>query len=143
MKTIIALSVGLLFAGALASGQELTKEAKIESILALDKIDQDQMKSLLASTIPPGATPDQQARAQEMQRKVLESVKVAMEKIRPQLIKMYSETFSAGEIDDIYAFYQSPGGLALLQKKPALLSRTMALLVPAIQDIAKEIGGPK
>jgi hypothetical protein len=141
MKSIVAFGFSLVAASVLASGQELTKEAKIERILALESANNanvDQMKSLFASTIPTGMAPEQQAKVQETQRRMLESVKTLLDKIRPQLVKLYGETFSAEEIDSILAFYQSPAGHALLDKRPVIMSKTIALLMPEIQRLVKE-----
>ena len=69
---------------------------------------------------------------------MLESVKTLLDKIRPQLVKLYGETFSAEEIDNILTFYQSPAGHALLDKRPVIMSKTIALLMPEIQRLVKE-----
>ncbi len=72
MKSITVFALGLMFAGCLASAQELTKQAKIERLLTLTHaeamMDQafNQMKGTMASQVPTGATPEQQARAQEL-----------------------------------------------------------------------------
>ncbi len=144
MNRIVALCFSLVFA-VLASGQELTKEAKIERILTLDNASANlnQMKSMFASQIPTGMTPEQQDKTRETQRKILESVIALMDKIRPQLVRLYSETYSAEEIDGILAFYESPAGRALLDKRPVIMSKTMALMMPEMQRLVKEIGSQK
>ncbi|MDQ6663902.1 MAG: DUF2059 domain-containing protein [Acidobacteriota bacterium] len=145
MNRIVAFCFSLVFAGVLASGQELTKEAKIERILALadNNAILDLMKSSFTSAMPTGMTPEQRAKVQETQRRMLDSVKTLMVKIRPQLVKVYGETFSAEEIDSILAFYQSPAGHALLDKTPVIMSKTMALMMPEMQRLVKEITSQK
>jgi uncharacterized protein len=153
MKSIVLLTLGLLAGGTLATAQDSTKQAKIERILALTNADavMDQMfaqiKTMSASMTPPGATPQQQARSQEIQDKIMDLVKARMgwDKLRPQYAKVYDSTFSADEIDGILAFYQSPAGQGMLRKMPQLLSQTMAVvqtqmadIMPDIQRIAKE-----
>jgi hypothetical protein len=138
MKSIATLSCSLVFASLLASGQELTKEAKIERILVLEHTSEDNMKSLFASTIPIEMTPEEKAKTRETQRRMLDSMTTFLKTIRPQLVELYSETFSAAEIDSILAFYQSPAGHALLDKRPVIMSKTMALLMPEILRLAKE-----
>ncbi len=145
--------LSVLAGGSLATAQEPTKQAKIERILTLTNaqatIDQifDQVKAMTASQLPPGATPEQQAKAKEMTGKIMDLVKARMswDKMRPQYAKAYDETFSAGEIDGILSFYESPAGRAILQKMPQLLSKTMTIaqsqmaeIMPEIQRIAKE-----
>ncbi len=147
MNRIVALCLSLVFAGVVASAQELTKEAKIERILALSNVNasaildqmKSQIKSMSASVMPPGTTPEQQAKALETQGKMLDSIKTFTDKIRPQLVTLYGETFSAEEIDGILAFYQSPAGHALLDKTPVLMSKMTALMAPELQRLVKEM----
>ncbi len=157
MKSLVILTLwltlGVLAGGSLASAQEPTKQAKIERILALTNaqatIDQmfDQVKAMTASQIPPGATPEQQAKAKEMTGKIMDLVKARMswDKLRPQYAKAYDETFSTEEIDGMLSFYQSPAGRAMLEKMPQLISKTMTIaqsqmadILPEIQRISKE-----
>jgi hypothetical protein len=152
MKLPGILSIGLL-CGILASAQELTKEAKIERILDLTNanaiIDQvfNQIKTMTASMLPKDATPEQSAKAQEMQNQILDLVKARMswDKIRPEYVKIYSETFTEDEVSGILAFYESPAGRAMLSKIPALLSKSTSIvqtqmgdLMPEIRRLAKE-----
>ncbi len=147
MNRIVALCLSLVFAGVVASAQELTKEAKIERILALTNVNAnailDQTKSMSASAMSGVVPSEQQAKALETQGKMLDSIKTFTDKIRPQLVTLYSETFSAEEIDGILAFYQSPAGHALLEKTPVIMSKTMALMMPEIQRLVKEISSQK
>jgi len=153
MKRVASLACGLILAACLVNAQALSKEAKIERLLALTNADAtmnqvfDQMKAMMASQKVPGSTPEQQAKAQEMQGKILELVKTRMsfERIRPQYVKAYSETFSDEEIDGMLAFYESSAGRAMLEKMPLLMPKMMALvqaqmgdLLPEIQRITKE-----
>ena len=157
MKSIPILRFGLmvfvLASGFQASAQELTKEAKIERILALTKadtmIDQmfNQVKAMTASQVIPGATSEQRATAQEIQDKIMGLMKARMgwDKMRPQYVKLYSDTFSDEEIDGLLVFHQSPAGRAMIEKMPLLMSKIMAMtqaqmgdIMPEIQRITKE-----
>jgi hypothetical protein len=98
--------------------------------------------------MPPGATPEQTAKAQEVQSKILDLVKsrISWEKMRPFYIKFYDDTFSDEEISGMLTFYQSPPGRAMLAKMPALLTKLiqgaqaqMADLQPEIQLIMREV----
>src|SRR5271166_1574964 len=109
MKPIRVLIATLVVCGFLGSAQELTKEAKIERILALTNaqavMDQmfTQIKTMTASMMPPGSTPERSAKAQEVQEKLLDFVKDRMswDKVRPKYVKIYDETFSDEEITGI------------------------------------------
>jgi uncharacterized protein len=153
MKSIAIFVLGFVFAGALASAQELTKQAKIERLLTVTKADAmldqtlNQMKGMMASQIPQGGTPEQQARARELQGKILDLVTARMgwDKMRVEFVRIYDELFSEDEINGILAFYQSPAGRATLEKMPQLMTKAMAYaqsqmadLLPEIQRITKE-----
>jgi uncharacterized protein len=153
MKTAAILALAFLVIGSFAGAQELTKEAKIERLLDAMNADAtinqlfDQIKTMTAAQMPPSTTPEQAARAREMQTKILDLVKsrISWEKMRPLYIKLYSETFSDEEVSGILAFYQSPPGRAMIAKMPALLAKLievaqtqMAELQPEIQRITRE-----
>jgi hypothetical protein len=156
MKHVFPLTAGILLTTSLASAQGLSKEAKIESLLELTNGQAtmnrvfEQMKAAAAPAIPGSATPEQRAKAQELQSKILDLMKTRMswEKVRPAYVKAYSETFSEKEIDGILAFYESPAGRAMQAKMPMFMSRIMALaqaqvgeLMPEIQRITRESQG--
>lgn len=147
MKTaalvILALLVTVLNAGA----QQLTKEAKIQRLLdvmnADAMIDQmlEQIKAMTASQVPPGTTPEQAAKAREIQSKILDLVKarISWEKMRPQYVRLYGETFSDEEISGMLAFYESPSGRAMLAKMPALVTKVMEVAQAQMKDLLPEI----
>jgi uncharacterized protein len=154
MKRVVAITSVLILAAAMAGAQEVSKAAKIERLLTLTNADAtvnqmfDQIKTVMMSQTPPlGTTPAQQTQAQELQGKILDLVKahLSWDKMRPEYVKLYSETFSDDEIDGMLAFYQSPAGHAMLEKMPALMPKIMALaqaqmgdLMPEIQRITRE-----
>jgi len=96
MKRVASLISGLVLLASLAAAQELTKAAKIERLLALTSADatinqmfdqmKTQMKTMTASLMPAGTTPEQRAQAEDVQAKVLDLVKSRMswEKLRPE-----------------------------------------------------------
>jgi hypothetical protein len=145
MKTaaLLALLAIVPFAGA----QELTKEAKIQRLLTVmnadSLIDQmfEQIKAMTASQVPPGATPEQIAKAREIQGKVMDVVKahISWEKMRPQYVKLYEETFSDDEVNGMLAFYESPSGRAMLAKMPALVGKIMEVAQAQMKDVLPEI----
>jgi uncharacterized protein len=147
MKSIFALALALMAGGSLATAQDATKQTKIEQILALTNADAvmdqifAQIKTMTATMVPPGASSDQQIRAQEIQGKLLDLIKARMswDKLRVQYVKIYDATFSDEEIDGMLAFYQSPAGRGMLKKMPQLLSQAMAIVQTQMGDIMPEI----
>ena len=147
MQPARVLTIALFVCGVLASGQELTKEKKIERILDLTNanavIDQmfNQLKTMTASMMPKDATPEQSAKAREMQSKILDLVKerISWDKLRPAYVRVYSETFSDEEISGILAFYESSTGRAMLAKTPTLISKSMSVVQAQMGDLTPDI----
>lgn len=147
MKTAALVILALLVTVLNASAQQLTKEAKIQRLLdvmnADAMIDQmlEQIKAMTASQVPPGTTPEQAAKAREIQSKILDLVKarISWEKMRPQYVRLYGETFSDEEISGMLAFYESPSGRAMLAKMPALVTKVMEVAQAQMKDLLPEI----
>jgi uncharacterized protein len=101
----------------------------------------NQMKAMTASQVPKGTTPEQQAREEETRSKIMDLIKSRMQwdKMRPQYVKLYSETFSDEEISGMLAFYESQAGRAMLAKMPVLMGKTMSLVQAQMTDLMPEI----
>lgn len=147
MKPLFVFAVALLVTVSDAPAQELTKQTKIERLLDAMNADAtinqlfEQIKSMTAAQMPPGATPEQTARAREVQDKILELVKsrISWDKMRPSYIKLYSETFSEEEIGGMLAFYESPAGRAMLAKMPTLLTKLIEVAQAQMNELQPEI----
>ncbi len=67
--------------------------------------------------------------------------KFSWEKMKPMFIDIYAEVFTAKELDDIIAFYESPAGRKFIEKQPELMSVTMqkmqALMAEIVPDLQK------
>lgn len=144
MKTVVVLVIALLSSGVVASAQpQPSKEAKIEQLLALTNstamVEQilEPLKSMTAQV--PGATPQQQEQANAVSSKIMSLTVALLDKLRPQMVKIYSETFSDSEIDGMLAFYRSPTGRAMLEKTPALTGRMMTLMQSQMMELMPEI----
>ena len=83
------------------------------------------------------ATPEQQAAENRMiQRAVgLMHQEMSWQKLKPQYVKLYADTFSQDEIDGLNAFYGSPAGKAYLAKMPLLMQHSMQLMQAQMQDV--------
>ena len=147
MKTAALLALIIMVIGPFACAQELTKQAKIERLLDAMNADAtinqlfEQIKTMTAAQMPPGATPEQTAKAREVQDKILDLVKsrISWDKMRPSYIKLYSETFSEEEIGGMLAFYESPAGRAMLAKMPTLLTKLIEVAQTQMNDLQPEI----
>lgn len=140
--TIISVLIfSTVLAASAARAQEITKEAKIEQILALTKSESmvDRMFAQMKGILPPSATstPEELAKAQARVEAMRDQFKVVWAKIRPQYVRLYADTFSDEEIDGLLTFYQSPAGRAMVEKMPELMGKFMALLMPEFQQALK------
>jgi hypothetical protein len=101
----------------------------------------EQIKAMTAAQVPPGTSPEQVAQARQVQTKIMDLVKarISWEKMRPQYVKLYAETFSDEEISGMLAFYGSPAGRAMLEKMPALVTKIMGVAQAQMKDILPEI----
>ncbi|MDL2283937.1 DUF2059 domain-containing protein [Oxalobacter sp. OttesenSCG-928-P03] len=52
---------------------------------------------------------------------------MSWEKMKPQYVQIYAETFTQQEIDDLAAFYQTPSGKSFIKKQPLVIQRTSAI----------------
>lgn len=76
---------------------------------------------------------------------------VGWDKIKPDMVKLYTDNFNEQELKDLISFYQSPLGQKVLQKMPALTEQSARLTqskletaVPAVNkllaDMSSELG---
>ena len=70
---------------------------------------------------------------------------LAWEKLQPQYLQLYRETFTEEEVDGMLAFYKTPAGQAVINKMPLLTQRIMvdtqkniSALGPQLQQIRNE-----
>ena len=81
----------------------------------------------------------QRAKVGQLQEKVLALFVVRLNKIKPELAKVYTGTYTEEEIDGILAFYKSPAGKAFLQKMPEVMQRFMPVMMKMITDLQPEL----
>jgi hypothetical protein len=127
-----------------------TKEAKIEELLTLMKIEQlqkqsmDSIQQMISNQLK--SQPDA-AKAAEKQKRIfaLLAEKTSWQTMKATYIKVYSDTHSDSEIDGILLFYRSPAGKAMVDKQPALMSKMssamqsqMSEIMPQVQKIMME-----
>jgi len=150
MKSIVRLFVGIaiLTIPVSARADEASKAAKIEEMLQLTHVDRmtaqmlDQVKSMVAAQVSKMDVPEEARKASaEMQQKMMDLVadRLSWAKAKPAYARIYSETFSEGEIDGILTFYKSPAGQAMLEKMPQLMQKSMAVGQQLMGDIAPDI----
>jgi uncharacterized protein len=126
---------------------EITKaEATMESMYAnLEQI----MRSALQQESKDTPQTAQQQRMQEAfpaKFAALVRQEMTWSKIKPSYVQLYRETFSQEEIDGLISFYQSPAGLAYIDKMPTLIQKSLALsetqmqtFMPKLHELMKQL----
>ncbi len=87
------------------------------------------------------ATPEQQAAEDRSIQRAMAVMHEEMnwQKMKPQYVKLYEDTFSQEEINGLNAFYSSPAGQAYLAKMPMLMQHTMQLMQATMQSITPRL----
>ena len=61
------------------------------------------------------------------------------QKLKPQFVQVYSDTFTVEELSQMAAFYRSAGGQAFLQKMPGVLQKWSQVSQQQVGNIGPEI----
>jgi hypothetical protein len=154
------IAAAVLALAALFSTAHAATAESVERLLQVMKV-QSQLETMMSRTLP--------AMQQSMRESMLASMRQAMgdrfdperarrmfdnvqarvdpmlreltswERLRPDLVAIYSETFTQEEIDGLAAFYDTPLGRALVDKMPEVTQRSVQLmqrrLAPMMQRV--------
>lgn len=129
-------------------------EASIEQLLTVTKAEAllDGMKSsiepmfnqTLEESMRGQPMTDQQKQwAQKFQTRVraLMQEELAWNKLKPQYIQIYRESFEQEDIDGMLAFYASPAGQAMINKMPVVMQKSMQLSQRMMQSMMDKMTG--
>lgn len=74
-------------------------------------------------------TPEAKAKRDNAMRKMLPIMKeeLSWDKMKSMYTQIYSESFNQVEIDGLIAFYNSPAGIAFVNKMPLVMQKSMTL----------------
>ncbi|RYZ85266.1 MAG: DUF2059 domain-containing protein [Proteobacteria bacterium] len=61
------------------------------------------------------------------------------EKLGPKFAKLYTETFTAKELQDVVIFYKSEVGKNFIAKQPEIMTKTMAMIQEINQEAMPEL----
>ena len=136
----LALIVALALGVARARAGEASKTAKVEEYFRLARLDAtyDQTIALMLNQFWTAISRQIQNSAPEALssgdvdglKQVLQDVLgegVGWDKMKPDYVKMYSESFTEEELEAIVVFYRSPAGQQLVNKTPDIVSKTVAI----------------
>ena len=146
IATALIVSATLLLCASPVLADEASKAAKAEALIQLTQNDQmmksflEPMKGMLSAQMDKaGVPPEKRAKTSEMQGRIMALVAEHLNKTKPALVKIYSDTYTEEEMDGILAFYKSAPGQALLQKMPQVMQRSMPVMMQLMVDLQPEI----
>ncbi len=152
MRAGLAVVVTLL-AQTCATGQQQASAVKVEEFFKLTQIEKalgdsmEQTMEMIKSSVVQetlglkSATPEQAKQLEDFQAKVARLLTNAFswEKVKPDFIKLYAETYTDKEMDDILSFYRSASGQAMVIKGIALMPKTAAISQKRLTAIQPEL----
>ena len=102
-------------------------EAMLDSMYA--SIEQIMQKSMQQAAGGKPVTPEQRRILDAVPGSFLAVMKseLTWEKLKPQFVQLYLETFDQEEIDGLLAFYRSAPGQAFINKMPTVMQKSMAI----------------
>ncbi|MFT3669484.1 MAG: DUF2059 domain-containing protein [Pseudoxanthomonas sp.] len=131
-----------------ASVRELLEVTKTRQMLdqvyaRVDTMYANSMRQAFGGTL----TADQQARVDRLSTRMMALMKkeLSWEVLAPMYMDIYQKSFSEEELQDMLAFYRTPGGQAVVDKMPVVMQHTMQALqtrmstmMPAMQQLLTE-----
>jgi hypothetical protein len=140
----------LLCIGAPVFADEASHAAEAEKFLKLTNADRiavpvhAQVQQMFAQRFSQTQAPiTQKATLERYQAKADAELEKAIgwDKLEPELVKLYTETFSEAELKELMAFYKTPLGNKVLAQMPQLAGRSaqiaQAHLQPAVPQVNK------
>src|SRR6266481_7337138 len=127
-------AICVLLIAPLAFSQPASKDAKIDQLFKSMNIEAQQkqmlgqMQQMVISQVKAQLPSEaDKAKAEEMEKKMFALIEqeTGWQKLKPVMVKAYSDTYTEPEIDGILAFYKSPAGQAMINKQPTLISKVM------------------
>lgn len=148
----------LCLAASVARADDASKTAKVEEFLRLTKMDETirQSMDLAMHQVKAGVvqqitgaklSADQEKALGEFQDKVARVISdaLAWEKLKPAYVKLFADTYSETELDDMIAFYKSPTGQSMVAKSPSLMTKSgeiaqqrLAAVMPQLQGLMRD-----
>jgi hypothetical protein len=125
------------------SVQQLLKLTKAEAMLdsMYSTMERIMQQSMQQATAGKSITPEQQRIMETVPGRMFSIMKseLTWDKLEPEYVRLYTESFDQSEIDGLIAFYQSPAGQAFIDKMPALTQKSMAIAQAHMQAVAPRI----
>ena len=139
MVKLITLLASLVFASlaycAPASEESIDRllaDTKVEKLLDTMSVNVDQVmrRSMEASMQGQPLSPEQRRVIDATAASFVQVMREEMtwDKMRPLYVQIYQESFTQEEIDGLIAFYESPAGVAFVDKMPFVMQKSMSIM---------------
>ncbi|HLA30115.1 MAG TPA: DUF2059 domain-containing protein [Pseudomonas sp.] len=150
MSPLPALCAALLLACASAPvfADARSHAADAERFLLLARADKlavpvyGQVREMFAQRFAESKAPqNQQALLETYQAQATAALEQAVgwEKIKPDMVKLYTSNFSEQEMQELIAFYESPLGQKVLEKMPSLTSQSAQLTQSKLETAVPKV----
>lgn len=154
---VLVLVLGALPPAAIAQDAQPTDASILELMEVIDarenvaSVDR-YVSRMIQSSIDRAAAgqdlgPERRAVLDRMEQKIFRMVQeeTSWERMRPEIVAIYRETFSQEEIDAMVEFYGSPVGQSVIDKMPGVMRKSMQVthrqmmsVMPKIRQIQQE-----
>lgn len=140
-------AAALLLSSSLALADAASHAQAAERFLKLTRADQMsaqvylQVQQAFEQRYAEQAVPDKKALLQRYQAKGKAALDrgLAWDKLKPEMISLYTGAFSEQELNELIAFYQSPLGGKLLDHLPVITMESARLTQRQVQQVAPEV----
>lgn len=123
--------------------EQLLVVARVESLLVQVHANADQViRQGIAHDVAGRTLTEEQRRALDAAPAKLGAVlrsELSWQKLRPMYLAIYKESLDQAEVDGLIAFYRTPVGQAVLDKMPAIMTRTMSVTQLQMQAVMPKI----
>ena len=146
MRKLFITSVLALLVGQAAAAPASTES--VEALLTLTKtestfdtmyasMEQFMRQSMQQAALGRTLTPPQQQVIDTVPAKFVAVMRSELnwDKLKPQFVQLYRETFDQEEIDGLVAFYSSTAGQAFVNKMPIVVQKSMAMSQSQMQAL--------
>ena len=135
-------TIALFLALSLPAMAAPASKESVETLLAVTQSKQmlEAMMSNIEASIRQGINSSNEGKTlTPAQQQVFDNMAVKISKMKSLYTQIYQESFTEEEINGLIAFYQSPAGVAFVNKMPAVLQKSMQLTQSRMGPMAKKL----
>jgi hypothetical protein len=138
MKTIKVLAFTAMLAWGQAVWADDASKAEAEALLAvmgMDKVLDESMTQMLEMQVQqnPSLEPYKAIMAEFLAKHM------SYESMKPEIVEVYAEAFTAQELKEITAFYKTPTGQKTIETMPVLMQKGAQMAMARVQQNLPEL----